>query len=273
MQPTIGEQRINRLAMAIVRGGGVVTFPTAMAMLNESKQATSRTLDWFVRAGMLRKIRIPGGSQVWMSERALVREFDPDETPAVYRLSRNADRWVPGATFRHDQLALRVLFSLAAPCDLLTEHEIRVAGNWRNRIPDGVLCLSGARRLDGSEPPAHAAVAELEVETSRKTGAIYRPNGTQGGWAKLAERLYRVVHNWPEGRQRTSLGWTECTLVVASLPHAEAIDKKVQEVHRYFQGKDQEGDDGDCEATQWYYAELLPDGTVGAVEWPFLGRF
>lgn len=263
MKDTVGGQRITRLAMAIVRAGGVVTFPTAMAMLNDTKQATSRTLDWLVHAGMLKKVRIPGGSQVWMSERALVREFNPDETPAVYRLSRCADRWVPGPTFRHDQIALRVLFSLAVPCDMITEHEIRKAGQWRGRVPDGVLMLShpgdGNRRV----------VAELEVELSRKSGALLRPDGHSGGWAKLANRIYRVVHNWPEGRQQTALGRTECTLVVASLAHAASIDKKVREVHSAFSGQE----DPDSEATQstnWYYAELHEDDTIGPVEWPFM---
>lgn len=47
---TIGAQRINGLAAAIVRAGGVATLPTAMAMLGENKQATSRALDWLVKA-------------------------------------------------------------------------------------------------------------------------------------------------------------------------------------------------------------------------------
>src|SRR6185312_13508865 len=101
MRETIGGHRIILLASCIIRAGGVVTFGTAMAMLQASKQATSRALDWLVNAGMLRKVRIPGGSHVWMSERELVRTLGlPDEKPAVYCLSRKSDgRWTPGPTF------------------------------------------------------------------------------------------------------------------------------------------------------------------------------
>lgn len=191
MAQTIGEQRIQKLAVAIARSGGVVTFPTAIAILRENKQATSRALEWLVESGMLRKIGIPGGCHVWLSERALVRTFAPSETPAVYKLSRFSDRWTPGATFNHDQLALRVLFSLAEPEDMLTEHEIRSSGTWRGRIPDGVLRYS--------DDFFGQVVLELEIETSKKTGAINRTNGTRGGWAKLAERVFRVSHNWVGG--------------------------------------------------------------------------
>ena len=259
----IGRQRITRLATAILRGGGVVAFPTAMAMLRENKQATSRTLEWLVKAGMLRKIRVPGGSHVWMSERTLVRTYDPNEKPAVYKLSRQADRWTPGPTFDHDQLALRVLFSLAEPWDLLTEHEIRRTGRWEGRVPDGVLRLTDSfLRCE--------ILAELEVETSRKTGAVYRPNGTQGGWAKLAEKLYRVCHDWIGGRQSTSLGMTDATLIVASRAHADAIRKKIAEVDRCLQSPEEKYVERDKEATLWYYAELLADGTVGQPEFDLL---
>jgi hypothetical protein len=253
MKQKVGEERITRLGVAILRGGGVVTFPTAMTMLGETKQATSRTLDWAVKAGMLRKIPIPGGSHVWMSERALVREFDAEETPAVYKLSRQSDRWVPGPTFRHDQLALRVLFSLADPTDLLTEHEIRAAGCWKNRVPDGVIRMM----LPGRQEPS---VVELEVETSRKTGAAFKANGAMGGWAKLANRLFQVAHDWFGARQETVLGFTEATLIVASRSHLSSIAKKIQEFHV---AEQRSGTNVD--STTWYAAELRPDGDIGPV--------
>ena len=256
MTQTIGNQRITRLAVAIARAGGVVTFPTAMAAVRENKQATSRALEWLVNAGMLRKIRLPGGSHAWMSERALVRTFAPNETPAVYKLSRFADRWTPGATFNHDQLALRVLFSLAEPEGMLTEHEIRSSGTWRGRIPDGVLRYS-------DDFLGHV-VLELEIETSKKTGAINRPNGTRGGWAKLAERVFRVSHNWVGGPQETSLGLSSGTLIVAPPNYLESILKKISEVERSMR----DGDDGG-ESTQalgsLYTIKLEPDGSLGPV--------
>lgn len=247
-----GKTRITKLATAILRAGGVVTFETAMAMLGENKQATSRTLKWLVEAGMLRKIRTPGAGHVWMSERPLVRTFDSKEKPAVYKLSRHTDRWVPGPTFDHDQLALRVLFSLAEPWDLLTEHEIRSIGTWNGRVPDGVMRL-------GTNHQSKPVIVELEVETSRKTGALYRPNGTQGGWAKLAERLYSLSHNWIGGREPTSLGMTEQTLIVAPRNYAVAIVKKICELHQ--SNLNHEGPIETC----WHYVELMPDGTLGPI--------
>lgn len=256
MAQTIGEQRIQKLAVAIARSGGVVTFPTAMAMLRENKQATSRALEWLVESGMLRKIGIPGGSHVWLSERALVRTFAPNETPAVYKLSRFSDKWTPGATFNHDQLALRVLFSLAEPEDMLTEHEIRSSGTWRGRIPDGVLRYSD--EFFGQ------VVLELEIETSKKTGAINRTNGTRGGWAKLAERVFRVSHNWVGGPQATSLGLSSGTLIVAPPNYLESILKKISEIERSMLG----GDDR-SESTKvlgsLYTIKLEPDGSLGPV--------
>lgn len=247
-----GEARINRLAAAILRSGGVVTFPVAMAMLHEDKQTTSRTLDWLVKAGSLRRIQIPGGSNVWMSERSLVRSFNSGESPAVYKLSRTARWWVPGPTFRHDQLALRVLFSLAEPEDVLTEHEIRRSGTWRGRVPDGVVRLM----LPGLARPVAAV---LEIETSRKTGSVCKAQGEVGGWARLAIHLHRVAHDLLGSRQQTVLGTTETTLVVASPSHLGSIAKKVEEVAQ--QHPDQDG----VTSTLWYAAELYPDGDIGVV--------
>jgi len=277
MSETIGKTRITKLGEAIVRAGGIVSFETAMAMLGENKQATWRALEWLVKAGMLRKIRTPGGCHVWMSERTLVRTFNPKEKPAVNKLSRKKERrrkgrsgtdraavvnelshtkerWVPGPTFEHDQLALRVLFSLAESSDLLTEHEIRSAGTWRGRIPDGVLRLT-------DDFTRREVLAELEVETSRKTGAISRPSGTQGGGAKLADRLYRVCHNWFDGPQSTKLGRTDTTLIVAPPAHVSAIRKKIAEVERGYQAREPEHVDRPPGGTIWYYSELLGDGT------------
>jgi hypothetical protein len=256
MQTTIGAKRITQLASAIIRAGGTVTFDTAMVMLRATKQATSRTLAWLVRADMLQKIRIPGGAHVWMSTRSLVRTFSPNERPAVYKLSRAADRWAPGATFEHDQLALRVLFSLAPPSCLVTEHEIRTSGTWRNRVPDGVLWVrdrsSGCNKL-----------LELEVETSRKTGALWRPDGSQGGWAKLAERVFRVSHNWPGGGQQTALGMTTGSLLVAPQRYLDSIEKKIIEVHLSRAKDGTIGDPASPDPTIWYYSELSADGSIG----------
>lgn len=254
MSESIGKFRITKLASAILRAGGIVSFETAMSMLGENKQATWRALEWLVKADMLRKIRIPGGCHVWMSERTLVHTFNPKERPAVNKLSRNKERWVPGPTFDHDQLALRVLFSLAEPWDFLTEHEIRVAGNWMGRVPDGVL------RIKHEHFPESDVVMELEIERSRKTGALFRQNGVRGdgGWAKLVDRLYRLSHNCIDGRQMTSLGMTEQMLVVAPESHAKSIFKKVVELHSINEQYEGPG------PTNWCYAKLLSDGAVGA---------
>lgn len=256
MTEAVGDQRITKLAIATAKAGGVVTFPTAMAILRENKQATSRALAWLVKAGMLRKTRTPGGGYVWMSERALVRTFAPDEKPAVYRLSRCADRWVPGPTFDHDQLALRVLFTLAPFDGLLTEHEIRSTGTWRGRIPDGVLWYS--------DDFFGQSLLELEIETSKKTGAFNRQNGTQGGWAKLAERVVRVSHNWIGGRQETCLGSPSGTLIVAPSNHLQSILKKIGEVEQSMLGGDDCGESAQSSGNL-YTITLESNGALGPV--------
>lgn len=160
-------------------------------------------------------------------------------------------------TFGHDQLALRVLFSFAAPWGLLTEHEIRTSGAWINRVPDGVLRLYDESGRD--------QLFELEVETSRKTGALWRPGGSQGGWAKLADRVFRVSHNWPGGGQQTVLGMTTGTLLVAPRRYLDSIQKKIIEVHLRRANDDLIGDPDAPEKTTWLYSELSADGIIGPI--------
>jgi hypothetical protein len=101
--------------------------------------------------------------------------------------------------------------------------------------------------------------AALEIETSRKTGSICKPNGEVGGWAKLAVHLHRIAHDLFGSRQETVLGTTATTLVVASPSHLGSISKKVEEVVQQHPAQD------GFTTTLWYAAELHPSGNIGPV--------
>lgn len=209
-----GAERLSYVCECISKTSGLLTTPLLAEMLHSSSRPiVSRLGGRLESAGVLQRVRRNGTREIVLATTA---SFGRSHlaAPGTRFLRKGAQVWEPNVEFIHDQLALRVLFSLAPPSHFLTEAELDRRGVPFVRPPDGVLAL----RLGDRE-----VIVALEVETSRKTGR-------QGGWAALAQSILDICIDKGLSRANTPIGRIQGTLVASTMPFGRAIANRMSQL-------------------------------------------
>lgn len=231
-----GVPAVNALAQAMTNAGQPIDFGNARAIIRADKSKTSRVLKQLVNTGSVVKARIAGTTEhVWGNT--------PGFAKAVAKSVNGT--WVPPPEFRHDQLALLVMYSLAEPDCVMPERLVVDLWPKSSRPPDGLVALSSKK------------LAAVEVEKSKKTG---RQNGFDRLAASMVKRMYGtddfapVLEQYLEGKDDPMKVME--TVLVAPRGYARSIARRITRILDEY---------GDTEERSWLYVELDAKGNPSRV--------